>query len=146
MGFMADTDTRPALRARLKSIDVELMEVARMAEQLRQLKHTLEAALIQEEALQAKRVSAGITVQPQLELEAEIEVVSSSSIAELVTGALKSGPKTLEELKQITDWYFDSDEKSPGRAINFALVGLQKGGHVQRLENGAWQLSGNARK
>jgi len=26
------------------------------------------------------------------------------------------------------------------RALKFALVGLQKGGHVERLQNGKWKL------
>ena len=32
-------------------------------------------------------------------------------------------------------------DKSPGRSVHFALVGLQRGGHVERCENGSWCLA-----
>jgi hypothetical protein len=72
----------------------------------------------------------------------EDDISDRQTVAQLVLGILSTGPKTLDQLKTIAAPYFSSDDKAPGRALNFALVGLQKGGHVKRLENGVWQLSG----
>jgi hypothetical protein len=49
---------------------------------------------------------------------------------------------TLEELKNAgAGWPLLQGKDQPGRSLNFALVGLQKGGHVKRLESGAWALA-----
>jgi hypothetical protein len=64
------------------------------------------------------------------------------TLADLVLRVLGTGPKTLEELKEIgaETWAPIKGSTFPGRAINFALVGLQKGGYVERLKNGAWKI------
>ena len=63
------------------------------------------------------------------------------TLADLILQVLGTGPKTLEQLKELgTLWAPVKDSAFPGRAINFALVGLQKGGYVERLENGSWKL------
>jgi hypothetical protein len=142
----AMSDLLNILRERLKTISAEMSELARRREQLARLKQTIEAAIIQEQALQA---GAARSATPPTEPPDEdvIHAAGAGNLSNLLMDALSSGPKTLEELKVLAiSWFPDALEKSPGRAINFALVGLQKGGHVDRLDNGAWTISGNSRK
>jgi hypothetical protein len=134
-------DLRSALRNRLKSLAAELAEVGRRHEQLLRLQNTIEAALIQEEALHAAAGRATSAPIDDADDGPFLARPDSRSLSKLLVAALRDGPKTLEELKQIgTAWFIGIDDKAPGRAINFALVGLQKGGHVERLVNGAWNL------
>jgi hypothetical protein len=132
-------DIREALRERLASIEAELHQLTRRRDRLSALKDTVHAALAQEDALY--NISAG---HPEI----AIHPTGRGSLSDLIMQALERGPKTLEQLKKIgADWFPPETAKQPGRVINFALVGLQKGGHVKRLENGAWQLaSGESRK
>lgn len=121
-----------ALRQRLESIDAELLEITRKREQLATLRQSIQQTLEQEEAL------AG-AVHP--DDEAARQTGDGPHISVRLLRALQSGPKTLEQLKGTPSLQIALDKHpTPGRAINFALVGLQKGGHVERLENGAWKL------
>lgn len=137
------SDLAPILRLRLKSIDGEVADLDRRREQLLRHKQTIEAALLQEQALAATRSAAEMTgtISPDdpdagVEEEAPQE---RANLSQLLIGALATGPKALGELKIMLDPYFEAGAN--GRAINFALVGLQKGGHVERLPHGAWKLS-----
>jgi hypothetical protein len=134
------------LRERLKSLKGEMADLDRLREQLARHQETIEAALIQEEALSAGRTASGLPDDiPHDDPNASVSddsVEDRQTVAELVLGILSTGPKTLEQLKMVAAPYFSSESKAPGRALNFALVGLQKGGRVERIENGVWQLSG----
>jgi hypothetical protein len=141
------SDIRPALLERLKSIDAELLALTRRREQLTALRETTAALLEQENRL----VHGGAILRGEGSLTADATVIhpaNGASLSDHLLQALASGPKTLEQLKEIGAHWFPADSnKLPGRAINFALVGLQKGRHVQRLENGAWKLiSGEDRR
>jgi hypothetical protein len=134
-------DIRPALRDRLESIDAELVDLTRRREQLAALRSSVEATLNHEEALHGNADEAALApaIHP---------TPSGQSLSDLILRLLDGQPMTLEQLKNAgAGWPLLQGKDFPGRAINFALVGLQKGGYVERLENGAWQkISGSNRK
>jgi len=128
-------DIRPALRDRLKSIDAELLELTRRREQLTALRSSAEATLNHEEAVHGN-------ADPMYLAPAIHPSNSGRGLADLLIRLLKAGPMTLDELKNAgAGWPLLQGKDQPGRSLNFALVGLQKGGHVRRLENGAWALA-----
>src|ERR1700730_11776880 len=140
------TDFREALRERLNSIDTELVALTRRREQLARLRESTAALLAQENALLRGEAilpgEGGLTAYVTA-----LHTANGASLSDRIVEALADGPKTLDALKEIGARWFPSDTtKMPGRAINFALVGLQRGGHVHRLDNGAWKLSGEVRK
>jgi hypothetical protein len=136
-------DIRSALRDRLKSINAEIAELVRRQEQLVRHQKTIEAALIQEESL---LVGSDRLSDDDGDEEADF-VTRNTRLSELLADVLKDGPKTIEVLKLAgAPWFSGTAVKSPGRAINFALVGMAKGNRVRR-HNGAWELvSGEGRK
>lgn len=127
------TDITITLRERLKSIDDELLSLSRRREGLVKLRETVSEALAQEEAL-------ANPTQQQLVLHPTGRG-SSSSVADLILATLKrtQRPMTLDELKKDLARFFSPDTQS-GRSINITLVGLQRGGHVERRNDGAWEL------
>jgi len=132
------------LRQRLISINAELVDITRRHEKLTALKGTIEAAILQEDALAASRDANMSGVMPRDNPDAAIDDEEASApspkLSQLLLDALADGrPKDLGELKAILDPHFP--DGANGRAINFALVGLQKGGHVQRLAlTKSWRL------
>ena len=126
-------DIRPALRERLRGIEAELADLPQRQKKLESLRDSLKALLEREDAL---RDGVDETLVPAFH-----PTDNRRTLADLILRVLGTGPKTLEQLKEIAaSWAPVRDSTFPGRAINFALVGLQKGGYVERLENGAWKL------
>jgi hypothetical protein len=122
-----------AMRGRLRSIETELNDLEQRRDKLLRLRETMEAAILQEEALSAGVADmSGVMPgdNPDAAFGDEEASAPSPRLSELVLAALATGPKSLGALKEILDSHFP--EGANGRAINFALVGLQKGGHVQR--------------
>jgi hypothetical protein len=136
---MDDIDIRPALRQRLKAIAEERANIAARLKRLERLE-TLALELIAEDDnnLPTANNQASLPLHP----------TGRSSLSDFLMSALRTGPKTLDELKAIPELaHYTRAALHPGRAINFALVGLQKGEHVERLEDGTWKLaSGESRK
>jgi hypothetical protein len=133
-----DATFRLVLHNRIKAIDTELVELTRRREALSTLRRSVEQTLAQEDALH-REVEQIPAIHP---------TKSGMGLADLLLRLLESGPKSLEQLKEAgAGWPLLKDHNSPGRAINFALVGMQKGGHVERLPNETWKLiSGSNRK
>jgi hypothetical protein len=97
------------------------------------LRRSIEQTLAQEDALRGNASEISV---PVLHSSA-----SGRGLADCLLQLLATGPKTLEQLKDKgAGWPLLKDHNSPGRAINFALVGLQRGGYVERLENETWKL------
>jgi hypothetical protein len=129
------TDIRPALRARLQAIEAELADLPHRQKKLADLRDSLKALLESEEALRTDGIDESL-------VPAFHPTGDRRTLADLIIRVLGTGPKTLEQLKEIgVSWVPVRNSTFPGRAINFALVGLQKGGYVERLENGAWKLA-----
>jgi hypothetical protein len=143
-GGMNDSPLAAALRERLKTIDAELTELSQRRERLARLRKSVEATLAEEEAVEtvhhlvAAPLVAGSPVlgAPQL---------TQKNLSDWIVAALRNRPRDVDDLKQVlANAPMLRDHRSPGRAINFALVGLQKGGHVERLADGKWKLSSGA--
>ncbi|HEU5273947.1 MAG TPA: hypothetical protein VFU97_09810 [Xanthobacteraceae bacterium] len=128
-------DLRPAIRERLRAVEAELAELPQRQKKLEALRDSLKAMLAHEDALH------GSDSVDEAMVPAFHPTNDRRSLADLILRVLGTGPKTLEELKEAgATWAPVRDSTFPGRAINFALVGLQKGGYVERLDNGAWKL------
>jgi len=135
-------DIRPALRERLDSIDAELLNLTRRREQLATLRSSVEATFNHENAVHGE--GDPVALAPALH-----PTPSGMGLADLLLRLLEDGPKSLDQLKGAGGgWPLLQGHSSPGRAINFALVGLQKGGHVRRnSKEETWELvSGQNRK
>lgn len=128
------TDIRPTIRARLHAIEAELADLPHRQKKLEALRDSLKALLESEDAFRAEGVDESL-------VPAFHPTDDRRTLADLILRVLGTGPKSLEQLKEIgAKWAPVRDSAFPGRAINFALVGLQKGGYVERLEHGAWKL------
>jgi hypothetical protein len=136
-----------AMRLRIKAVDAEMAELGRQKEaieaqsnRLWYVRNALQEAIDQEESLLKPLDPTSI---PELHPGAD-------NLSDLLLATLKrSGPLKLEQLKKLAvRWAPLQDSNFPGRALNFALVGLQKGGHVDRQKDGSWVLteSGENRK
>lgn len=131
----AKSDMRPALRERLREVEAELADMPARRTKLESLRDSLKAMLANEDALLDSDCVDESTVP------AVHPTNDRRSLADLILLVLGTGPKTLDELKELgISWWPIRHSQFPGRAINFALVGLQKGGYVERLQNGSWKL------
>lgn len=137
------------MRQRLKSISDELVDLDRRRQKLLSLKQTIEAAILQEDALSAARSVSDMSGvmpddNPDGVIDDEEATAPSPKLSELVLAALADGPKNLDQLKEILAPQLGGEVN--GRAINFALVGLHKGGHVQRNAiTRSWRLPPSAK-
>jgi hypothetical protein len=128
-------DLRPAVLERLRAVEAELADLPHRQKKLEALRDSLKAMLSHEEALHSD------SAVDEAMVPAFHPTNDRRSLADLILRVLGTGPRTLEQLKEVgSAWPSVRDSAFPGRAINFALVGLQKGGYVERLENGAWKL------
>src|SRR5258708_30337237 len=124
----------PAIRDGLPAAEPELGALPQRQRKLEALRDSLRAMLAHEDALHGEGVDESL-------VPAFHPTHDRRTLADLILLVLGTGPKTLEQLKELgTSWAPVRDSAFPGRAINFALVGLQKGGYVERLEGGAWKL------
>jgi hypothetical protein len=137
------TDPRLPLRSRIRYIDRQIAEIDVRRARLLKLRNTYEIILSQEDSLEdgvltdIEADSVDETIVPAF------HPTSRGSLADYVIKVLATGPRSLEELKYVaaqSQWGPLKESNFPGRALNFALVGLQKGGHVERQENGKWKL------
>jgi hypothetical protein len=132
----ASDDLRPALWERLRDIEAELERWPERHRMLIDLRDSLKALIAHEAALRDDGEVDETTV-PVFHPTKE----KNRTLADFIVQVLSSGPKTLDRLKLLgTSLPHLMNSKSPGRAINFALVGLQKGGYVERLKDGTWKL------
>lgn len=127
-------DLRPAIHERLRVIEAELADLPNRQRKLEALRDSLTAMLAHENALHSDGVDESLV--PVFH-----PTDDRRGLGDLIIRVLGTGPKTLDQLKEIgANWAPVRDSPFPGRAINFALVGLQKGGYVERLANGPWKL------
>jgi hypothetical protein len=137
------TDPRLPLRSRIRYIDGQIAEIDVRRAKLLKLRNTYEMILSQEDSL-----DDGVLTDLEADGVDEAAVpafhpTSRGSLADYIIKVLGTGAKSLEELKFVAaqfQWGPLKESNFPGRALNFALVGLQKGGHVERQENGKWKL------
>jgi hypothetical protein len=128
-----------AFRLRLRAIEAEIADLNRQEQiitaqrsRLFMLQRSLQETLDREEELLTPLDPHAIP---------EMHPTGGENLSDLLLEALKAGPKTLEELKRLgAKWQPLQESNFPGRALNFALVGLQKGNHVDRSKTGHWNL------
>lgn len=131
------TDIRPALWERLRAVEVELERLPDRQRMLEELRDSLKALIAREDALRDDDQAVDESVVPAFHPTKE----KNRTLADFIVQVLRSGPKSLDRLKLLgASLPHLMNSNSPGRAINFALVGLQKGGHVERLADGTWKL------
>ena len=118
-------DFKIALRNEIKTLQDERVSLSARLAKLDSREKLLRALLAQDE---------GPDSEP-------IVFESDSTLSPLILDALKGGPKSLSELKKIGEnWPQLRASRSPGRSINFTLVALQRGDHVERSDTGLWKL------
>lgn len=129
-------DPLTTLRKRVRAIENQIADMDERRPKLVKLLATYKALLDQEEVMQSDGEIDEATVP------AFHPTHDNRSLADLIVRVLSTGPKTLEELKEIgvASWAPVRESNFPGRAINFALVGLQKGGYVERKDK-VWKLA-----
>ena len=66
-----------------------------------------------------------------------------SPLSKFIVETLGShGPQSLDDLKRkALDCGYDFKGKSPGRALNFALVGMARNRIVEQIDTGQWKLA-----
>lgn len=128
-----------ALRLRLRSIEAEINDLYRQEQTLGAQRHRL-LSLKQSLQLTLDREEELLTpIDPNA--VPEMHPTGGGNLSDLLLEALKTGPHSLDDLKRIgANWPPLQESNFPGRALNFALVGLQKGNHVERLKSGNWKL------
>ena len=143
LGFVSSSFTA-TLRDRLDAIDAEIAELEQRRALLCDHKKLIETLMAQEKALLTDMplTAVPLTTGPPALGAPQLMPNESTSLSDWITRALRSGPRDLDDLKRVlANAPALKEHQSPGRAINFALVGLQRGGHVERLDNRKWKLS-----
>jgi hypothetical protein len=115
------------IRAMLDSVTTERTQVERRLATLKQREDTLRAWLAEEQPSQAN-------------LQIEGGHNGATPLSSLLRSVLSDGkPHTNPELAKIVSAKgLIEGDKSPGRVVHFALVGLQKHDYVKRDDEGAW--------
>src|SRR5947209_7368201 len=114
----ATTDPRLNLRSRIRAIDKEVAEIDSRRAKLLKLKTTYETILRQEEALTDDGAVDESTVPA-------FHPSGRATLADFLVRVLGTGPQTLDQLKEmLASVPALQGSNSPGRALNFALVGL----------------------
>lgn len=132
-------DIRQDIRDRLKQLVQEREQHKLALEELGERERSLKALLVDEmhrwRSLEPSLFQTGESQNSQTAKQ-EREL----TLSKFLLGTLGDGrPWSLDELKaEIAATDLLADSSSPGRALNFALVGLQRHGYVERLETGKW--------
>ena len=136
-------DIRSDLKERLKYVDTELQAVESKAQSLHALRQTLQTMLAAEtdqwngvagnqtplakgngNAIHAKAEPRGTTLSAIL--RDELADHKQLHLKELAKAAVDRG--------------YPFGDKSPGRVVHFALVGMQTGKLVEQVGKGVWRL------
>ena len=114
------------IKAMLDTVIAERAQVEQRLATLKQREDTLRAWLLEEQPVQATLAIVG-------------GANGSTPLSTLLRNALSDGkPHTNPELARLASARGLVGEKSPGRVVHFALVGLQKHNYVKRNDEGAW--------
>jgi hypothetical protein len=129
-------DIRSDLRERLTKLAAQMARLQEELDELSDVEDGIKMLLRQEEAQFANESAP---------LFPESNDVGSG-LAQLIIHTMreKNRPVDLDELKDvITKTQYDFGEKNPGRVIHFALVGMNHGGLVERLNDKRWMIKPN---
>jgi hypothetical protein len=127
-------DITEDLRQRLSKIRIERGVLQSRLQWLDKVEASLADALEYERAgVDAGQAFLSFGVQPEEE---------RTPIAQFLREALSDlRPRSLDDLKRAAEERGVAfGDKTPGRSLHFALVGMQQGGIVQRTEDGNWRM------
>jgi Tfp pilus assembly protein PilN len=127
-------DIRVDLQERLDGLGADRQELQRRLTEIDRIEEGIKA-LLQRETVQ-------FAASVQINDDGEISDGGSTELARLVLQTLRqhSQPLSLEAIKEAAEAAnFDFGEKSPGRVLHWALVGMAQGGGVEKV-NGKWQI------
>jgi hypothetical protein len=130
-------DIRKDLEERLKSIASDRASLQAKVDQLLQAEQGVKALLRQEDERFAK------LSPPLFPMDKEAGSGNAGGVRQVIVTALrqKKRPLDKDELKLLVkEMDFSFGEKSPGRVIHFALIGLKESGVVDHLKDGRWEL------
>ena len=130
-------DIRKDLEERIEETEAERAQFHRRIEALDQRIDMLRGMLESEKARWPEQ-----QVLPGLISGNGVRHRLSSPLSQFLVKALADGaPRSLTDLKRrAKDMGVDFSGKTPGRALHFALVGMQQNQMVERLETGEWKL------
>lgn len=135
-------------RATVKNITADLQErLAEIADEQTRLQRELDTLADRESTLkslleiEASRWGQG-QQQRMLPENGNGHGSSDSKYGNFLIQALDQGEHNLAYLKRLAkDMQIDFGNKSPGRTLHFALVGLKRSGVVERTEDDNWTLA-----
>lgn len=140
-------DIRADLKERLENIEAERIKLKKQLESL-DCRETAIRDLLADEIARMGNDQPQLFTRPRLAHEHEGESENGASpVSKFILETLAEGrPRFLTELKNLAERKgLLADSPSPGRSLNFALVGLQRHGYVDRLATGeaagAWILA-----
>ncbi|MGD0855325.1 MAG: hypothetical protein ABSA18_05920 [Dehalococcoidia bacterium] len=135
-------DLKRDLEDRLGSVTDERKQLQIRLAKLTELEQAL-ALLIREEGLRTD--TEQLSLMPVRTVKGQ-KVMGHTVLSQFIAKALGDGkPRSRKELERLakTD-HINFKDKSPGRVIHFALVGLQRNNYAKMVEPGVWQLTANA--
>ena len=127
----------------MKNITTDLEErLEEVADERSRLQRQLDALADRETTLKSLLETEANRWGQQHRLPEEFQGNGHGSLyGNFVLQALKQGERDLESLKRLAlDMQLEFGNKSPGRAIHFALVGLQRRGLIDRTDDDNWIL------
>lgn len=133
-------DIRPDLQERLENIETERIQLKKQLLSLDRREERIRDLLVDE--------TTRLSDERPFSQESE-EEDSASPVKKFILDTLADRrPWNLDDLKSLAeeiDLFSGNPSVSPGRSLNFALVGLQRQGYVDRLATGqaagAWILA-----
>jgi hypothetical protein len=129
-------DVRPYLRERLKQLEEHQDRIRQELATVEMTVSGLRAVIKAEDELWRQ-----LSPTPDLFHQEAQHNNSTGTLPPLLTEFLRERPLTLDQLKQKLDERgYSFGDKSPGRVVNFALVGLLKRNSVNKLDDGRWEL------
>jgi hypothetical protein len=129
-------DIRHDLRERLVAISAKRKDLHRALDMCEVQEDCIKRMLAEEELLWE-------SVSPRL-FDEPAPAVGGTTLSQVLLDTLKAkgAPATLDELKDAAiKRGVPFGEKKPGRAIHFALIGMQQHALVKRAEGGRWTLA-----
>jgi len=131
-------DIRRDLKERLESIAQQRSELQGTIDQLIQAENGVKALLREEERRFAASSPPAFTAIMESDSGNGYGAIKQFLLAAFNE---KNRPLDKEELKEMAKHTLDFENKSPGRVLHFALVGMQSSGLVHRLKDGRWELT-----
>jgi len=135
-----DRDIRDDLRQRLAGLEKERRDVHQRLKQIDARETAIRTLLEQEERLWAREEATLFAYERRIQQPAPGG--KEETLTKFLLDTLSDGRAwSLDDIKSLAkEKRLLLESKSPGRAINFRLVGLERHGYVRRTRSGKWML------